>query len=54
MTLAFALSQAVFSYLMTYMVTNYFHTYRPLFVFSAGALLLSVICTIFTKPKQVY
>lgn len=53
MTLAFALSQALFSYLMAYIVANYLHSYQPLFIFSAGALLCSVICIVFTKPKSI-
>lgn len=54
MTLAFALAQALFSYIMAYVVANYLHSYRPLFIFSAIALLLSVSCIIFTKPKSVH
>lgn len=54
MTLAFAISQALFSYLMAYAVANYLHSYQPLFIFSAGVLLFSVICIVFTKPRSVH
>lgn len=53
MTLAFALSQALFSYVMAYVATTYLHSYDPLFIFSAIALLLSVVCIVFTNPKSL-
>lgn len=52
MTLSFAFFQAIFSYLMAYAVDNYFHSYRPLFIFSSIALLFSVLCVFLTKPKM--
>lgn len=54
MTLAFALSQALFSYSMAYVAANYLQSYEPLFIFSAIALLFSVVCIILTKPKSIY
>ncbi|MDR2016195.1 MAG: MFS transporter [Burkholderiales bacterium] len=52
MTFSFAVSQAVVGYIMAYVVSDSI-SYRPLFLVSSMALLISAICILFTRVKPV-
>jgi MFS family permease len=50
MTTSFAASQAIVGYLMAAAIANA-HSYRPLFMVSAAALLVSVLCIVAIRPQ---
>ena len=50
MTFSFAASQAIVGYVMAYLASDW-SSYRPLFMISSSALLVSVVCLLLIRAK---